>query len=232
MTRFEADFLQKLWIERLSDVVSGWIDRNPGVTATDIQAKALALNELDDFDELAKEEESAYVIPFPSQTIRDQSQFTRLNAIGKERSGMLNRLYTAIGRFIFEFSKIDSIIRRSVGEALKLGNERFHVVTSSYDFAELCRVTQSLYLTASGCTEEKRGELERLFKDCDRINRARVRIVHGAWFLSEDGLGTEHVSRQTLKPTIYFPRIEDIEKACSDAADLGSRLDKVLTGLI
>lgn len=231
INEIEAAFLDKLWLERLSDVVAGWIDRNPGATKSEIQAKALALNELD-FDTIVKEEEAAYITPFPSTTIRNKPQFARLNAISREGSGRLNRLYTAIGRFIFEYSQLDLIIRRAVGEVLKLDKERFHVITSSYDFAELCRVTPSLYSTVSGCTEEMQRELEKLFKDCQKINEMRVRIVHGTWFLSGEELGTEHVSRTSLKPKIYFPRIEDIENLCNDVADLQSRLDKFLIGLI
>ena len=201
----EAKFLQKLWIERVRDVVRGWIDRNPDATEAEIRAKTLAMNELD-FESITREEEASYIIPFPSPTIRGEPQFTRLNAIGEERSEGLKRLYTVLGRFIFEFSQLDRMLRRAVGEALKLSNDRFHVITSSYDFAKLCQVVPNLYRTVSGCTEKTRGELEGLCKGCLQINDKRVQIVHSAWFASEEGSGAEYVSRTSLKPAICFPR--------------------------
>jgi hypothetical protein len=55
LNEVEAAMLNKLYVERLSDCLVGWIDRNPRVTEREIRAKAEALNELG-FDELEKED--------------------------------------------------------------------------------------------------------------------------------------------------------------------------------
>jgi hypothetical protein len=227
-----------LHTELLSDVVAGWIDRNQGVTEAQIREKALALSELD-FDGLAKAE-SAYIIPFPPLTFRlGLSRSGFLNAIYERRGRVIeidprnrNRLYAAIGHFVFEFSQLERMIRYILGRTLGLSDDRFHTVTSPYDFAALCGITQSIYRTVPHCTDEQRGELGKLLNDCRKINDERNRIAHGTWFISDEGSGTEHVSRSSREPKIYYSQIEDLEKVCDEVVKLKTRLEKFLTSQI
>jgi hypothetical protein len=141
----------------------------------------------------------------------------------------LQRLYHSIGRFIFAFSQLEFLIRHSLGEALKLDNNIFYAVTASYDFATLCRVMRNIYNTASACSEQEREEIGEVLKDCLKLNGERVRIVHGTWFINENELGTDHVSRQTLEPKTYYSGIEDIEKVVGQLNMLITRLIAFLT---
>ncbi len=142
----------------------------------------------------------------------------------------LQRLYLSIGEFIFEFSQLEFMLRHALGEALGLNDDRFHTITSPYDFAALCRVTRSIYRTVPGCTTEECIELDELFKACLQINDERVRIAHGTWFISDEGLGTQHVSRSSLEPKIYYSRIEDINMRSSEVTKLKSRIVSFLIG--
>jgi hypothetical protein len=231
MNKIEANFLFKLHVERVLDVASGWVDRNPNATKSEIEAKILALSELD-FDTLA-EEENSYIIPFPSRnTGTVQSEDTWLNETYEARKAVvLGEYYTAIGRFIVAFSQLERTLRSALGEALQLNTAQFHAVTSPYDFAGLCNVTRSIYGALPNCTDDERIKLREITNACLEINHDRNRIVHGTWFLDLEELGTEHVSRTSHKPTTYYKRIEDIYKVESEITKLMWRLNKFLPDL-
>jgi hypothetical protein len=143
----------------------------------------------------------------------------------------IRRLYLAVGQFIFEFSQLEFMIRHLLGEALGLDDEKqFHAVTSPYDFATLCRVTRNIALAIPGCTEEDKAELEDIFKGCLKVNDDRVHVAHGTWFISEEGLGTRHVSRSSLDPKVYYSRIGDIDKVSQEIVTLKSRIVQFLIG--
>lgn len=128
----------------------------------------------------------------------------------KEAKTREERLLLAIGAFIYEFSLLEFNIRWVLGMALKLDIASFDVVTSPYDFAMLCQVAKKVLALAED-EETKKEEIERTFDACLGVNTVRNQIVHGAWLV---GMGTRHVSRQTLKPSVYFQRTEEIvEKA-------------------
>ena len=68
LNEIEAAMLNKLYIERFSDCLAGWIDQNPGVREREIRAKAQALNELE-FDEL-ESQDGAEIILLPEPAHR------------------------------------------------------------------------------------------------------------------------------------------------------------------
>ena len=68
LTEIEAAMLNKLYLERVYDSLMGWIDRNPGVSESEIRARAASLNELE-FDDLERED-GAEIITFPEAPSR------------------------------------------------------------------------------------------------------------------------------------------------------------------
>jgi predicted XRE-type DNA-binding protein len=69
LNEIEAAMLNKLYIERFSDCLAGWIDRNPGVTEREIRAKTEALNELE-FEELENQDGAEIILlPEPAHRI-------------------------------------------------------------------------------------------------------------------------------------------------------------------
>ncbi len=96
--------------------------------------------------------------------------------IEAERRDMLS-LFTAIGRFMFEFSQLESIIRHALGGALGLretgADAQFDIVTSSYDFGALCRVTRAIFMRTVGCGEgDKRKPALRMFAGTNMLGSA------------------------------------------------------------
>jgi hypothetical protein len=124
-------------------------------------------------------------------------------------------LYQAIGKFVYQFSQLEFAIRHLLSDLLELTPDQFHIVTASYDFAILCRVTSGLIQTLLEPHEPISKEVTEIFRQCFGVNDARVRLVHGTW----DSEGAHHVSRTSLKPKAYFAKVQEITDAT-----LGARL--------
>lgn len=134
------------------------------------------------------------------------------------------RFYAALGEFVFEFSQLEFTIRHFLGMALDLGEDRFDVITSPYDFAALCKVSLQVWLTTPGLSKKELAKVKRYFNDCLELNTERNRIVHGTWFISARRAGARHVARNTLKAGFYFEELEDLKKVAQKAATLRSEM--------
>lgn len=122
-------------------------------------------------------------------------------------------LYQAIGKFVYQFSQLEFAIRHLLSDLLELTPDQFHIVTASYDFAALCRVTSAFIHTLLEPSEPIAKEVADVFGRCFRVNDARVRLVHGTW----DDDGASHVSRTSLKPAAYFGKVQDITDMTEEA---------------
>lgn len=137
-------------------------------------------------------------------------------------------LYQAIGKFIYQFSQLEFAIRHLLSDLLELTPSQFHIVTTSYDFATLCRVTSSFIcdLPEAQAEEDLQKSVRDTFNDCLKVNDARVRLVHGTW---EEG-GASHVSRTTLKPTAYFQSRAEIANSIEKAKVCLGAIVKLIDG--
>jgi len=139
--------------------------------------------------------------------------------------------YVAIGKFIVAFSQLEFIIRHTLAEVLD--TKHFDEVTSPYDFATLCRVTEALIKAAPDCDKATAREVGNLFRECLRLNDQRNRLVHGTWSFGEEDpttLTARHVSRQTLTAKDYFTTVAEIEVVINQAEDLRRRVVMFLIG--
>jgi len=153
-------------------------------------------------------------------------------AIEAERQ-QLDSLYRAIGRFMFAFSQLEFIIRHLLGEALGLIDRRFEIVTSTYDFAKLCSVTEALYIETLGCSPEEEEAFRRIFKECKSLNGdVRVPVAHGTWFIDESSMGVRHTNREKFKPNVKFSKIAELDVQSDKADSLKSALIKLIIGPI
>jgi hypothetical protein len=84
--------------------------------------------------------------------------------------------YEAIGEFVHQFSQLEFTIRVILGDALKIDEERLSILTASYDFATLCRVTHVYLRTSPASTPELETFLKKIFDRCLRLNQERVVI--------------------------------------------------------
>jgi hypothetical protein len=93
--------------------------------------------------------------------------------------------FRKIGEFIFWFSQLEFTIKARLSSALQLPDELFDPITASYDFAMLCTVTAAVL--ARKFPDGKR-EIDTVLNKCRALNDDRVRIAHGMWTQSKDGL--------------------------------------------
>jgi len=133
-------------------------------------------------------------------------------------------LFLGIGRFTYQFSQLEFTIRALLAGALRLRDEQFDLVTSSYDFRTLCKVTSEIYLLKKKDDEPARANIATIFKECLALNDERVRMAHGTWSVGAQGHSARHVSRQTLKSKQYFEQKDEIEKHATAAEDLMQRM--------
>jgi hypothetical protein len=123
-----------------------------------------------------------------------------------------NKLFKAIGEFIFWFSQLEFTIKARLAGALKLEEKLFDVIIGPYDFAMLCTVTKEmLSLDASEDTQKR---IKTYFGECHSLNqKARLIVAHGSWTLG----GVRHVSRGTLKASVHFEKPQQIDKYTAQA---------------
>jgi hypothetical protein len=236
----EAAMLNKLYVERLSDCLTGWIDRNPGATESEIRAKAKALNELE-LDEFWKEE-NGEIIPFPTQTFRigwpphlptpervesvlevifehRRRSRDQMTVAEERQADLTTQDFTSIGKFMVAFSQIEFLIRFYLSDALNIKDEaRFNAVVGPYDFAMLCTVATTIFQQDF---PERKAEIENIFKQCRALNDHRLRIAHGFWtYEPTGGLITRHLSRQSLKREPHYQSREVLQQLAETAEQL------------
>jgi hypothetical protein len=136
-------------------------------------------------------------------------------------------LNQAIGKFIVQFSQLEFIIRHLLGALLDLADEQFNIITASYDFTTLCRVTNAFIISLPDCDAKLAAHANETFKKCLKVNEERVRIAHGTWTLQE---GATHMSRNTFKVTSHFSKPEEIEKKTEEVKKCMTGIVHILTG--
>ncbi len=139
-------------------------------------------------------------------------------------------LHLALGRFVFEFSQLEFMIRHALAAALDLRDDQFYVITSTYDFAALCNVTKAYFTRFCGCSDEEGQQIEGLLNACLTINQKRVRIAHGTWFIDEEESGATHVSRNSLEPRVYYSRPDEIDADTDEVMRLKTGIMRFLIG--
>jgi hypothetical protein len=135
-------------------------------------------------------------------------------------------LYQAIGKFVYQFSQLEFTIRHLLSDLLELTPDQFHIVTASYDFATLCKVTSAFIKSLPECDEKTADEVTEIFNKCFRVNDARVRLVHGTW----GDEGAHHVSRSNLTQKAYFGKVQEITDITQEAKICLNLVVKLIDG--
>lgn len=125
--------------------------------------------------------------------------------------------YRLIGQFISEYSQLEFTVKAILFGQLRLPEDYFDIVTAPYDFAMLCTVTKELL-----CKQfpDRKQSIDRLFKDCRKLNEERVRVAHGLWTQGREGPIARHVSRGSLEPKYHFERGDSLSKLTAEAQRL------------
>jgi hypothetical protein len=156
-------------------------------------------------------------------------------AMPESDNARVQELYAAIGHFIFAFSQLEFMIRHTLADALGLKqvgpDATADIVTSTYDFASLCRVTKTIFERSMGYEEEARKEIAAIINEYLALNdQERVPIAHGEWLIDEGGFNASHFARSKLERTIKYSKIEEVTRATEKAERLKERLIKFLIG--
>jgi hypothetical protein len=128
------------------------------------------------------------------------------------------RGFQLIGEFIFRFSQLEFTIKARLQTALCLPDDVAEAVTTPYDFAVLCTVTQTVLLTKY--PPAKKPEIDEVFKNCRKLNDERVRIAHGMWTHARRGLVARYASRSKLKAEFFYEDPEALSKLTTEAKRL------------
>jgi hypothetical protein len=136
------------------------------------------------------------------------------------------RTYRAIGRFIFEFSQLEYTLRHHVGELADVQEEFFDILTSSFDFARLCKAM--LALSAMKNEGAPDPTLKGLINDCQKINEDRVRVVHGLWVFGTGHGRAIHTARDSMKSKEYFEEAGNLDAQSDRIQKLRWEIDRAI----
>ncbi len=141
-----------------------------------------------------------------------------VDAEDQMKDGQRNeRLYTAIGRFVFWFSKLEGMLKADLAGLLDLDGKYLDSVVSAFDFASLCNTMKAMRL--SRAPKNRRKNVEKFFSRCMSINESRVRVAHGDWTLN----GARIVSRNSKAAAIYFAKPEELDELSKECETLTLR---------
>lgn len=141
--------------------------------------------------------------------------------LARASNELRDRGLQGIGRFLFEFSQLEFTIQAVLTARLGLSEAYFNIVTAPYDFRKLCTVTCKVsrikYPT-------KKAEIEKLFKECLKLNDSRVIVAHGLWTDDMDGLSVRSVSRGTFQPQVHSFKKDELHRLSQKAQELMKRV--------
>src|SRR5580704_15021399 len=88
------------------------------------------------------------------------------------------QFYSAIGRFVAEFSRLEALLKWMIEDAVKLPDEYSGIIVT-HDFAMLCTIAQNVL--SRNADKTHKAKLETVIRRSRDLNNHRVRIVHGYW---------------------------------------------------
>jgi len=132
-----------------------------------------------------------------------------------------NRQFQGIGQFIYQFSQLQFSIRHVLHARLGLSAEYFDIVTGPYDFVMLCNVTEKASIVRYPAKE---ADIEKVFKECRKLNDSRVLVAHAMWTDDSDGLSARSFSRTSLKTQTHQFKRDELERLSAKAQELMQRV--------
>jgi hypothetical protein len=123
------------------------------------------------------------------------------------------KTYRAIGRFIFEFSLVEFVIKAELEKEIGL-DKKHRAVVDSYDVGVLCTVAKKVFTGANA------ARIEGLINQFHTLNAVRIRVVHGVWIPYEEGGTVLHIARSSLTRKRSARQAEELEKHANTARAL------------
>ena len=145
-----------------------------------------------------------------------------------EQEQTREKLYRAIGRFVYEFSRLEGEVKNCGQKLLGLSEDQFWGIMPAVDFAaacNLCRAALDRRATIESNTSAVDVKKSRdLFSEALRVNEDRIRVVHGIWLSTHDVTGSFHSSRNKFELLQYFATPDELERKADQIHKLTSQL--------
>jgi hypothetical protein len=166
-----------------------------------------------------------------------------------------DKWFGAIGRFIFEFSRLEYTLRQYVAREIGLHDQHFVAIASQFNFAGLCAAAYVGLHYIGPSIQDDLGEppahvlkrkwkrqrkiwedlvdehermLKKLVNECKSLNEDRVRIVHGLWNIAGETRDLNYVSRYNFTHKTYFQDANELAEKAEKAARLRSEFEEVV----
>jgi hypothetical protein len=143
-----------------------------------------------------------------------------------EQADATQRTYSAIGRFIFQFSQVEYTIRYYLAEEIRLPEEHFASVVGSYDVGALIAVAKEVFRKSG----EGYASIERLLNRFFTINGTRNQVAHGLWVPFKDGGTLHYVSRNRPVAVWSTDKAAELERLADELSDLNADLERAMRG--
>src|SRR5579864_3050453 len=115
--------------------------------------------------------------------------------MGQVEDEAAEKIYRAIGRFVFEFSQVEYTIRHFLAQEIGLKDEHFSAVVESYEVGALTTVAIEVFKKSRGDDAVPIWKLLNKFRG---MNDERKRVAHGLWVPFKDGGTVHYVPRNKL----------------------------------
>jgi hypothetical protein len=136
-----------------------------------------------------------------------------------------DRFFSAIGRFIFEFSQLEYSLRFYIAEGINITTDQHFNAIMTHDFSRLCDVAGNVLVPLVDETQSNR--LKKLISKCKALNDERVRIVHGLWFVSSKEGRLIHASRGQIQAKVYFEKHIEVATLADRATEYRFELGQI-----
>lgn len=133
------------------------------------------------------------------------------------------RVYEAIGRFIYEFSQAEYTIRYHLAEEIGLDDRYFSAIVESYEVGMLCTVALKVFHQTRASSNA--AEIKNLVDKFRGINDRRNLVAHGLWVPHEDG-GRVHYVPRNLRPRVETNQAEILGELADEACKLRGDLER------
>ena len=139
------------------------------------------------------------------------------------------KTYRAIGRFIFEFSQVEYIIRHYLAEEIGLKEEYFTPMVESYDAAMLCNVAKEVF--GKRRPGKFASRIEKCISRFYELNPIRNRVAHGLWVPFKEG-GTVHHVPRNLNAVRLENQAGELEKCADQLNALRAELESAFAAYL
>jgi hypothetical protein len=129
--------------------------------------------------------------------------------------------FRAIGRFIFEFSQLDFLIRVNVALRAGVKEEMVEAMMAGYDFGLLCRLSKKIIRSNDPARFEK--VVNRILD----LNDIRNKVAHGLWVPFQGGGTVYHTSRNKLEGVASEEQSSELNELAEELCNLRLEFEKI-----